>query len=178
MMQLSTPAPAPLYSFDTRDVTTNTTGGTSYIQFSNGNHIKSYSVRRYAAFGSFNNWTSTVTTENTSWPAMFTLAPGDVILWRMKNVTVKSTVGSTTTVNVTCWLRSDTQAKVVGINDTSVFSLKGGQTLTFDVVEDTATMEAATNVQSLRIYPNSTGQGANLTLEFDLEVYVNGVRYI
>lgn len=138
----------PLYSLTNGSFKPPSSGNMGDVVVSNGNHVKLY--KRWGN----SNWTYNI--GNWSEPP-FTLHAGDVI-----SLTVDCTVK--TTGNFRIWLKWTD-----GYVDVGTVTAVGTQTFT-------TTMSADHEITEMTVF-TVTG-GAKTNQEYDIYLYVNGVRYI
>lgn len=177
----------PLYTFDSRNFTINSSNSpTSYLKVSDGNHIKYYARNRGSSFQAYFSLTNTATSFQSSWPAMFTLHTGDTVVLKLKNIYLYSNQGTSYHGYVNFRLKtSGTETNIIGWNanpdetDTNyVLHINGKETKRIDELSKTVQLTGNKNVGSFCVYNGGSGQAMYITLEADIELYVNGVRYI
>lgn len=175
-------APVSLITFDTRDFTTYTPASgfaRGYIKVTNGNHFKFYTSKRGADCQGYINEHDSSETAPTNWPAFLSLHAGDVVEVKAKNVS--TSCGKSGANGYTIVSFRDGDEHICGWNATStssVFYVVNGTPVSYSEISTSVTLTADKGITCLRFYAYSSAQNAMITFECDLELYVNGVRYI
>lgn len=162
----------PLYRF--HDFQRYGANGNGYVFCSNGNH---FIVHPYNATFIYFDFETIGTTQSNGKPSpiskMFDLNAGDLVEAWAKNIQYSSSGADD---QLLFMLRSNSDAYVGGLGSSAHLIFPQG-TGTF---EDTVYRSTrTTDADAFYIRANRDGNKPyNLTVEFDFEVYVNGVRYI
>lgn len=176
----------PLYSFndlysDGADNGVNTSYCT--LQFSSGNHFKYYGRNRgnnSRKWASFTN-AGGINTDKSAWPTMFNLYAGDALKIILKNGYVYCNQSASYNGYVQFGLRNAADANIGGwtgsSSDSPLYTVGKTRNEFSELVYET-TIAADVTAAFLRFYAYGNAQACQMTLEADLEVYVNDERYI
>ena len=185
MMAAANGGNKPLYSFETRDFLIYQTGsssaGRSHLQFSDGNHFLYYARNRGDSYQAYADFENTSVSRVTTWPGMFALNAGDELVIKLKNGYVYSNQSASYNGYAQFSLVDSAGTFIGGwtgsASDEPLYVV-GKQRKEFTELVYSKTIEADTTAYSFKFCTYGSGQAMYITLDADLEVYVNDVRYI
>lgn len=179
MQSAAAPVPSgPLYSFD--DLHVALTSNYQQGWTSDGNHFKFTGTRRnYGTYWQFDKAGST--TDSAEWTdVMFTIPSGASVTMMLKNITTTSNRAGYFNFIMNRYEEVDGHYRVVGFRnaDGNAITYASGDDTPADATA-TVTTDTASSIWNFYFYVyNPSSGGQNFTFEFDLELYVNGTRYI
>ncbi len=151
------------------------------ITIANGNHFYYRGYRRGTAGTCYVNESTVQLGVPSNWPSFLDLYVGDVVVMKLKNVTVYSAQKSSYNGYAQITLRDASNTFICGwgsSDSTSPLYVVGQETKTYDELVTMKTITADTSVHILRFYEYGTAQAPQIRVTCDLEVYVNGERVI
>ncbi len=174
--------PLNLIKFEDRNFTISSSATPrSYLEVSNGNHFVYYARNRGTNFQAYVSPVSTSVSVPSGWPEILALHTGDELTMKLKNVRVHSNQSASYNGYAQCSLRNLAGSYVFGWADSDSSSplyIVGKQLKTYDELSKTTIMTEDVSIGMLRFYNYGTGQAMYITLNCNVEVYVNGARVI
>lgn len=179
MMARAGAAPTPpLYSFENLTKT----GGYQQYAVTNGNHFKITGTRRnYEADWQFDKGVSGSSGTTANWTTpMFSIPSGSTVKLVLKNLSISSTRAGYFNFLLKRYEEDSGTKNAVGFIYTNGTGITYTTTATTGVTEEISAVSplaATAHYFAFYIY-NSSGQSQTYTVEFDLELYIDGVRYV
>lgn len=177
----------PLYTFDNlfannSDVSSSNVGY-STITISNGNHFKYWSRNRGSGYIKYANFAVACSkfSSLSSEPVMFNFFAGDQIELKLKDGYVNCGQRASYNGYARFSLRDASNTLILGWNGSGAdyeLYTTGKVKKEFSELSVTKTLEADVSAMCFYWYAYGNTQACQITLEADIELYVNGVRYI
>lgn len=177
---------SPLYAFNDIDssfypASIPSLASSQHMTVSNRNHFVYNGYRRAAAGTAFVNLSSVQCDVPSGWPAIFSLRAGDELTIKLLNVTVKNARTDTNTGYVTITMRTASNTFIAGFSSTTSESplyVGAKETKTYDELSTSTIIAEDIDFCMIRFYQYGSAQASNIDLTCDIEIYVNGIRYV
>lgn len=178
MMKMASSPTLPLYSFDNLTKT----GGYQQYYITNGNHFKITGSRRnYEADWQFDKGVSGSQSTTGNWTTpMFYIPSGSTVRLVLQDLSISSTRSGYMNFGLYRYEQLNGTKLAVGFRNADGTGITYTTTSTTGGHEEISAVspdDATAHYFGFYIF-NSSGQSQTYTIEFDLELYVDGVRYI